>query len=72
MAEIFDVMMMAKELGLTHIGNGEVAVRVRERIVYNDHQRNDHKQRRPYHVRRAEKLLTERFLFHSLIPPRPQ
>ena len=24
MAEIFDVMMMAKELGLTHLGNGEV------------------------------------------------
>ena len=48
------------------------AVRIRERVIYDDHQRNDHEQRRPYNVRCAEKLLTDGFLFHSLIPPRPQ
>ncbi len=65
MAEIFDVMMMAKELGLTHIANGEVDL-TDERISNLDYLHSVFKQE--LEVRQREKA--KRYTKRSRLPER--
>lgn len=65
MAEIFDVMMMAKELGLTHIANGEVDL-TDERVSNLDYLHSVFKQE--LEVRQREKA--KRYTKRSRLPDR--
>ena len=59
MAEIFDVMMMAKELGLTHLGNGEVDL-TDERVSNLDYLKNVLQQEMDMRLKARAKKYTKR------------
>jgi DNA replication protein DnaC len=59
MAEIFDVMMMAKELGLTHLGNGEVDL-TDERVSNLDYLQNVLQQEMDMRLKARAKKYTKR------------